>query len=610
MPPFSLRSERFSAAGSMSADAIRRNMGRSSLDSISLLVREAVQNSWDARIDRENGKVGISLHLSTLGRKGADTLVRTVFRHHPPDHPLPERLTPETTLLCIKDTGTAGLNGPIFHVARTGDIGRGASKQLTGGTYGFGKSTFHVASEAATLLLYTRCTQDGGVTREDRLIACSVWAPSEDERFTGRHWWGIKQAEGIAPLIGKDATELAEAIGLPKFKHSETGTVIGIIAPRFPTPFQAGGHDAAKALAEALTTWFWPRMLLRPDGDPWIDFKVFHQGQRVDIPAPMDHEPFRTLASQLVKVVSGTTADAMEICSEKPKARLGNLALDALSESAPTSPWKSMGIDGHVLGDLLDRTGGMHARCHHIALMRSTWQVVRYLPCRPVRASGHGYAGVFLVDGEAAIETAFAQSEPPAHDDWVPDSLDDDWHRRYVRIALRRIREQADDRSSAIDAQTMIGKGPDLSRLGRLLGLSLPRTDSTPRMAKPATQPTHSTSTARLAIQLIDQGSLEIIDGRKVLAVTFAVTGEIPLVGIGIIATPRVVIVGGGTEHDKDDHLDRPSVIGWRAGSGQMVKQESLRLTAGAPSEWQVLIKVPDEAQVGVSIQIAGRGQR
>jgi hypothetical protein len=51
MPPFALRSERFSAEGSISAGAIRRNMGRSSLDPISLLVREAVQNSWDARLD-------------------------------------------------------------------------------------------------------------------------------------------------------------------------------------------------------------------------------------------------------------------------------------------------------------------------------------------------------------------------------------------------------------------------------------------------------------------------------------------------------------------------------------------------------------------------------
>lgn len=626
MPHFALRSERFSAEGSISAGAIRRNMGRSSLDPISLLVREAVQNSWDARLDRAGGGVAVSLHLGTLGRRGSDVLQRTVFKERPPEHPLSGHLTPESGILCIKDTGTVGLNGPVFHVPRKGaqddrsrnfirfvrDIGRGASKQLTGGTYGFGKSTFHVASEAATIVVYTRCVDEATGERDDRLIALSVWNPTEDERYTGRHWWGVKKTEGIAPLAGDKAAQLAEDIGLPKFKRSESGTLIALIAPRFIAPYQGVGHDTARALAESLTTWFWPRMLPAPDKKPWIDFKVFYQGREVPVPAPHETEPFRTMSGLLGGLAGSqlTAGQATEICSEKPKASLGRMAVAPLTDVQQSASWKSLAIDGHVLGELLDRPGGLHARCHHIALMRSTWQVIRYLPCRPVRANGHGFAGVFLVDGDPQIETAFASSEPPAHDDWLPDSLDDEWHRRYVRIALRRIREAGDDLSSSIDAQAVIGHGPDLSRLSRLLGRVMPGSVET-RKATPATPAEPAARKQdKPGVQLIDQGNLGMLDGRRILSVSFSVTGTIPAAGVTIDATPRVVVVGGGTEHDSDDSLDRPSVVGWRGPDGRMIRQEHLRLAAGAPVEWQVVVQVPDEAQVGVSIQVVGRAGR
>jgi hypothetical protein len=435
MPTFALRSERFSAEGSISAGAIRRNMGRSTLDPVSLIIREAVQNSWDARIDKDGGGVGFSLHLGALGRKAADVLQRSVFKELPKEHPLKNHLAPETGLLCIRDAGTFGLNGPVFHVARKGaeddqsrnfirfirDIGRGASKQLSGGTYGFGKSTFYVASSAATVIVYTRCKLDGRDGSEDRLIACSLWIPTEDETHTGRHWWGVRRPEGIAPLTGAAAAEMAESIGIPKFRKSETGTVLAILAPKFVAPYDAISHDTARILAESLTTWFWPRMLPGPNGDPWIGFKVFYENREIPVPRPQDTEPFRSM-SKLVSIGSPTDASGVqgsEIVSEKPKARLGRLNLTPLDEELQPTTWKSLAIDGHVLSELLDRPGGLQARCHHIALMRSTWQVIKYLPCRPVRAAGRGFAGVFLVDGDPQIELAFAQSEPPAHDDWI-----------------------------------------------------------------------------------------------------------------------------------------------------------------------------------------------
>jgi len=619
MTPFTLRSERFSAEGSISAGAIRQNMGRSTLDPVSLLIREAAQNSWDARTEKAEGGISFSLHLGTLGKKSAEVLQKTVFKAIPPEHPLAGCLGPETGMLCIRDVGTVGLNGPVFHVARRGpeddgnrnfirfirDIGRGASKQLGGGTYGFGKSTFFVASTAATVIAYTRCKNEANGDLEERLIATSLWNPSEDELHTGRHWWGVRRTEGIAPLTGEKAVELAEAIGLPRFRRSETGTVIAIIAPRFVAPYERVDHDTARLLAESLTTWFWPRMLHRADGSPWIDFKVYYENREISVPRPEQTEPFRTMA-KLIGVQQGDSIPGLqtnEIISEKPKALLGRLTMAPLQGEPQPTGWKSLAIDGHTLADLLDRPGGFQSRCHHIALMRSTWQVIRYLPCRSVRATGRGFAGVFLVDGNAEIEKAFAQSEPPAHDDWIPDSLEDEWHKRYVRIALRRIREAGDQISSSVDAQAVIGRGPDLSRLSQLLGKHLPALQIAGPQVDGSTV-AKSVQRDRNSVRLIDQGSLGILDGRRVLTISFAVLGKVPRRGLVVAASPRVLVVGGTTEHDRDEALDRPQTIGWRGSDGRLIRQEQLRLSEGAPLEWQAVVSVPEDTQVGVSLAI------
>lgn len=626
MTPFSLRSERFSPEGSISAGAIRQNMGRSTLDPVSLLIREAVQNSWDARTDKADGSVAFSIHLGTIGAKAAETLRKSVFKEIPSDHPLTGCLGPETGLMCIRDVGTIGLNGPVFHVARHGpeddgsrnfirfirDIGRGASKQLGGGTYGFGKSTFFVSSAAATVIAYTRCRDDTvGGQPEDRIIATSLWNPTEDEVYTGRHWWGEKHAEGIAPLTGQKAIELAEAIGLPRFRKAETGTVIAIISPRFVAPYERVDHDTARMLAESLTTWFWPRMIAKPDGSPWIDFRVYYENREIAVPRPEDTEPFRTMA----KLIGNSHENAIpgfeevEISSEKPKAQLGRLTMAPLQGECQPAGWKSLAIDGHALADLLDRPGGFQSRCHHVALMRSTRQVIRYLPCRAVRATGRGFAGVFMVSENEEVETAFAQSEPPAHDDWLPDSLEQERHRRFVRIALRRIREAGDQISGSVDAQAVIGRGPDLSRLSQMLGRHLPALAAY-RSSKAPDGATRSTSRERNGVSLIDQGMLGLFDGRTVLTISFAVTGRIPRSGLVVAASPRVLVVGGGTEHDQDAELARPETVGWRRADGKLIRQDQLRLSEGAPAEWQVLVSVPQETQVGVSITIVNEAER
>lgn len=613
-----LKSEKFSPEGSISGGAIRRNLGRSSLDALSLLIRESVQNSWDARIDRVQGCIGYGAHLKILDAGEAFALRHELFREVPTGHPLGGLPASGVGMLILRDSGTLGLNGPLFHVPRSGpeedrnrnfirfvrDIGRGASVQKGGGTYGFGKSSLFTASAVGTVVVFTR-TDDGRGGLEDRLIGISLWSPSDDERFTGRHWWGIPMEEGMGPVRGPEASALAQRLGLPRFTAGESGTAVAIVAPLFVEPHRKVDHETARAVAETLTTWFWPRMEASPSGRPWIGFEVTIEGRPVHVPRPDEVEPFRTMARSFASLRGRSPGDVEvhEIRSEKPRATLGRLGVGPLGTPHRAMLWAGLKVEGHVLADLLDLPDGGADRAHHVALMRSTWQVIRYLPCRPVGSRGHGYAGVFMVDETPSMEEAFAQSEPPAHDDWVPDGLDDESQKRFVRIALRKIRAAADGLSAGIESRENRGGDSGVARLGARLGdllLGGPR----PRARSPKVKRVTGTLERNaMALELEDQGRIEWVEGRRVLILRFRGPRLDPGEGISVLPSAGIVLVGGSTEKPGEDHGTGIRLIGWRSSRAAAVDESpELLITHRSPRQWEVLMEIPVGAQVSVSL--------
>jgi hypothetical protein len=617
MVRFTLKSERFSPEGSISGAAIRRNLGRSSLDPLSILIREAVQNSWDARLDRGGGSIVFAAHLKTLDWREIGVLKDSVFAVKPESHPMTDVLKEGLGILILRDTGTTGLNGPVFHVARSGpqddrnrnfirfvrDIGRGATTERGGGTYGFGKSSHFNASGLGTVLVYTRVLEEGD-RLESRLIAMSLSNPSEDEKFTGRHWWGVCSEDGVAPLCGDQADLLAKSIGLTPFQGGETGTSVGILAPRFVAPFLRIDHETAKVVAETMTAWFWPRMLTSPSGQPWIRFVVTLEGRHVPVPRPDDTEPFRTMAMGLrsIQGVPHEGVDLVEVFSERPKASLGKLAVSRLATRHQPAVWGALQVDGHCLVQLLDTADGGLKRCHHVALMRSTWQVVRYLPCRAIKARGHGLGAVFLVNDSPEVEEAFAQSEPPAHDDWLPDSLDDEFQKRYVRIALRKIREAADRVAETIESlQTVTGPGlAHLSAdLGNFflepLGSLKPRTGRLPFSKQPVA--------GSIDVAIDGEGRLEWVGGEKFMVLGFRVPRSDDESRREVKAQGRILIVGGGAEPMTDSSNAMLRVVGWRRrGSDALHKADSLVLSGESPLDWELVMRIPSDAQVSVGL--------
>src|SRR5262249_43374967 len=121
--------------------------------------------------------------------------------------------------------------------------------------------------------------------------------------------------------------------------------------------------------------------------------------------------------------------EVVAIASLRPQKHLGYLAIERGLRSARIP--------------LVEEGSLFTAVSQHIALMRPIQLVVRYMKGSALPDENLEWAGVFLVDDDEEVERAFAFSEPPAHDDWVPGNLERGPPRTYVRVALGRLEAAA-----------------------------------------------------------------------------------------------------------------------------------------------------------------------
>ncbi|MDJ0395010.1 hypothetical protein QMK17_16925 [Rhodococcus sp. G-MC3] len=427
-------SQKYPPTGATAADGIRNQLGRPALSLLTVLVREAVQNSWDARI--EGRQVEFEIEIKELRASMAPIWRRYLEAGAPTTAQLPLRgsLSKPLRLLSVSDRGTKGLGGPTrADNAVTGDtdfvsfvrnIGEPRSTEYGGGTYGFGKSIFYLVSKSATVLIHTRCATEGGF--ETRLIGCSMWKSYsvgkglEGNRFTGRHWWGDDMGDVLEPLKGEDAEGVAKNLGLTPFRAEETGTTIVVIDP------DLDGRESIEAagwIADAMAWNLWPKMITKRDGSaPDIRFSVSCDGEQITVPDPATIRPLR-LFVDAYRNMEGSEGQLLMVL--KPKVQLGRLGL----HKTMMPPFEPSGVSEEC---------GFDRTSHHVCLMRTAELVVKYFQGPGTGSDSISYAGVFRSDAE--VDQAYARSEPPTHDDWRSETLDGR-DKTIVRTTYRRIRE-------------------------------------------------------------------------------------------------------------------------------------------------------------------------
>lgn len=486
MIPLQRYSEPYSATGGLAAEGVINQLGRPDIEPLEVLVREAVQNCWDAKRHDQRG-IRVEIGRRVLDAPDVEALRAQILASPPPALPLADELRPGMETLYFADFGTSGLGGPTRadqaapgqvrdFVDFVRNIGQPPDKELGGGSFGYGKAAFYIASRARTILIDTLCERPDG-TVERRFLGCGLGEnyTDGDRPYTGRHWWG-RLVDGVPePLLGEDAETAAALLDLPERRgRPGLGTTVVVVAPGVAPEAPESADPTMPFLAEALAWNFWPRIIHTPGGaHPTMSFGLTDQGQVVRIPNPRTHERLRHFVEAMDRLrAEPDESDEFVIDRQieclRPLQPLGRLVL----QKGPAAP---IALPDRAVPEGARQTA---AALHHVALMRNAELVVKYLRGPDAVTGRFGYAGVFRCALD--VDEAFRGAEPPTHDDWVYRAVPAAGHqRRFVKVALERIvgacREAAGyDTSTASDADAL---GVPLGEFADALATLMPGLD-------------------------------------------------------------------------------------------------------------------------------------
>lgn len=626
--PLELQSELFSATGGAAAESVSNQLGRPRADRFTLLIREAVQNSWDARISPA-GNVEFHVDGHLLEKNARQTLATQVFADVPTSLDVRTSLLADSdfTVLAISDFGTRGLCGPTRGdvVPLPGEstnfvdfmryIGRPPNRAHAGGTYGFGKAAYFLASSLKTICVHTRFRTEYGI--ESRFMAAALGPQFETggtngRRFTGRHWWGRLQQDNVVdPISGDEADAMALLLGGLQRSQDALGTTIYILAPDFDC---SSPQQTLSQMGNAIMHYFWPKFIDGPNQTPTISFKVRWQGNELSLPK-IEDEPEYTLLAQAFLATSAKKQSNIllfeSITSKRPKKLLGHLTLIR----QPASPINSITTSEEKDDEGVDQYQHKLQRpLHHIAMMRAPNFVVKYVEGPQVPYDLAEYAGVFRVDTDA--DAAFARAEPPTHDDWVPDLLLDASEKTYVRVAMRKVKELTESFSGPHVIEASGPGAHSVASFSRLLGGLIPslipesagsndinskRADGRKDNGSNSSYRTTHKKVASPNISFVGEQTVELVDDIPSMIARFEIsnTNE-KLVKVSII--PKVVIADG-FERDPPEGAQQPIILKWIDPSGITTARNSSSCIIPATSGiWTVVVSIPPDAMISVSL--------
>ncbi len=444
-----LQSEPYGVTGNI-GDNFRRLLGAPSLNPLETVIRESVQNVVDAA--RVGAPPEVLIRLRRLSADQRRVLGARIFRELPPAEDSEKMLgaflaRPDPIVLEICDFGTTGLGGPTRadriplgcestdFISFMRNVGTPRDTDQGGGTYGFGKVSLYRASKCSTILVDTKIHDGGKDSR--RFMGCHVGTsfhvPDGNgmlRRYTGRHWWGTRATDEpglVDPAVGDHAADLADSLGMPVRNALRTGTSIMVL------DFDPEDDDlevTGRRVVECLLWHFWPRMTRDTPAERRLKCSVEVEGISLPIPEPEAISPLDLFSRALSAARAGANegGEAHAIMCGNPRCELGTLAIQKGLRTTPDRMVEAK----HSLFPEVSR---------HVALMRPVELVVKYLEGPEAPDQRAQWAGVFLTSRDSEVEQAFADSEPPAHDDWIPTNLPKGRGRTFVNVGLRRIRE-------------------------------------------------------------------------------------------------------------------------------------------------------------------------
>ncbi len=619
MRPLDLYSEPFSPNGNVTSEGVLNQLGRPDLDVHTLLVRETVQNSWDARANQWGG-VSFSVDGWTLNRDEGQALRDLVFAVVPERLPLGpvlrgERLhtdddavPPGLRLLAISDRGTVGLGGPTRADVGSGpgeprnfvdflrNVGLPPDRPMTGGSYGYGKAAAYIASRARTVIVHTRWQSPSGP--ESRFIAAGLGeahvtaGPAGTNGMrTGRHWWGRLDGGLADPATGPEADELAAAIGLPTFGRDDFGTTVCVVDPYL---IGEGLDDTVAFMVGAIVWNFWPKMLPDGDGNVPITFSATSEGRTVEVPDPRQFLPLTGFVAAYQSAQSDVEIDdeiqlATRVEQLRPIRTLGRLAVTKF----PVRP-----ADGSAASQLPPPFEGP---AHHVALMRQVRLVVRYFegPRLPVDAVQYG--GVFIAD--PGVDDIYRESEPPSHDEWRASILTNRTDRSAIISAERAIRNALERFAAPVaDSRPPTGGGR-VAELARDLAFLLPGLEGPGAEDQDHGDAGPRPKRRRAKVRIVETFRPESVEGSPVVRVACTVEPVDGTEGTLVAAKARVALEDGSFEADPPSGAETPQVMFWAGPDGRRVDGDRVFIEAADRGVWTVHVNAVPHLVTGIEIE-------
>ncbi|MCM2575856.1 helix-turn-helix domain-containing protein [Streptomyces meridianus] len=462
---------------------------------VSVLAREATQNSLDERLDSARPvRVRYTLHeltgdhlnffLRDLGWDDLEPHYRVAAEQKQKvGRVLAEALRElreigSLLLLRVDDFNATGLIGGDYGDSKFAAVVRdqlnsNKSSNQAGGSYGLGKATLWATSRFGLVLINSTLSEPHEGRTERRLVGRLElpWHVLAEDEFAGPAWLGTgdPEREGIARSWWADEAT-AEALHLER-DTSEPGTSFLIVGAHDAAGDTGNLQDMHRKLVSTLGQNFWAAMTSGRDRTPLLEASVvtMRNGifvtdeERVD---PHVEQP--ACARALRAYLDGDTVDQLTAAHQVALAHV-TLRVPRLG----TEPRTEGGAE-HEAVLLVTPADDKDESSNRLVCMRGNRMTVMERAVRDLPLGTDPFQAVLLAGRATGRETratglaeAFLRAaEPPEHNDW---NKTEELAATYARGALSRITEFRRDMDAAV--RGIIGRrkakrdgGPDVLR--------------------------------------------------------------------------------------------------------------------------------------------------
>jgi hypothetical protein len=455
--------------------------GGAGLTLLDILVRESIQNTLDATDQSQNGY--INFFFDTVDYQSHEDLIKrfSILKIKDED-PLFQRLTERikrgsSGVIILSDKGTTGLSGPVRRTDESWgissirknfenlvyELGQNHGADMSGGSFGFGKSVYFRVSEAGLIMYYSRSSEG------ERLAFCMISSEEQNvnEFSTGISWWGEEYVyNGInyaTPITDEVEIEVVlQKLNLINFRlrPDETGTVICIVSPKLTSLLSSNSENEVNPekfttlelkveFEKAVQKWYWPRMIETQEVNPnkkIKQLKFFSSGIGIDL--SVQNQKKGTLLMVAENSNAGYLADDSEIRKDIITHNYGNVKLGTLAYT------------------IVDIKPDISVGLNTIAMIRGPRMVVYELEISCSKSVS--FAAVFLVNSkelvyrnrrdlemnknEVILDNAFKASESSTHSEWNYQNIaeEDIWFRYYVRKVISECKTKIENALSSI----------------------------------------------------------------------------------------------------------------------------------------------------------------